>query len=179
MQTDNRIKRMLRLIVRIFLIVFGMIFLGLSSLVLLSGKQINKNRLELADMRDRVAVVEKFELKNNRPPSKKEFQDLLVGLPVRYFAETYEFASTEAECPVNAPGGWPKTPGWTIYFWRGEWYEYYTSWNKHYTLEEQSTWWRFCGPFLFCPIAAALLLGSSFLPVFRPTRARANNAHPL
>jgi hypothetical protein len=75
---------MLRILMRCLLLALGMIFLGLSVLLLLSGQQIRKNRLELADMQDRVAAVEKFELKNNRPPSKEEFQSVIAGLPVRY-----------------------------------------------------------------------------------------------
>jgi hypothetical protein len=157
---------MLRILMRCLLLALGMIFLGLSVLLLLSGQQIRKNRLELADMQDRVAAVEKFELKNNRPPSKEEFQSVIAGLPVRY-SVNYKFAPTPADCQITVPGGWPKTTGWVIYYWRGEWYEYYTSWDKHYTLAQEATWWGFCGQVLFSPVVAGMFIGLSFLPSFR------------
>lgn len=159
-------SKRIRILIRCLLLGIGMIFLGLSGILVLSAKQIHKNKLELADMKDRVAAVEKFEFKNNRLPTKDEFPSLLIGLPVRY-AEVYEIASTSRDCPFEVAGGWPNTPGWVIYFWRGEWYDYYTSWNKHYTLAEQATWWGFCGPMLFCPVAAVLFIGLGFLPVLR------------
>jgi len=172
---------MLRILIRCLLVTFGLIFLGLSGLVLLSGKQINKNRLELADMQDRVTAVEKFELKNYRAPTKEELHGLFTGLPVRHIAnDEYDLASTPRDCPFEVPGGWPDTPGWVIYFWRGEWYEYYSSWNKHYTLTEQASWWGFCGPMLFCPLAAAIFIGTSFLPAVRRKRPAVKNApHPV
>jgi len=166
----------LRILIRCLLLALGIIFLGLSGVVLLSGEQIHKNQLELADMNDRVGAVEKFEIKNNRPPTKEELPNVLAGLPVRYFANGYELAATPEDCPITIPGGWPKTPGWVLYFWRGEWYEYYTSWNKHYTLAEDATWWGFCGPMLFCPVAAALFVGLSFLPVLKRRKVRPTQA---
>jgi hypothetical protein len=161
------VPQLIRILIRCLLFGIGMIFLGLSGFVLLSAKQVHKNQLEFADMKDRVAAVEKFESKNNRPPSKEELPSVLAGLPVRYSETQYKFASTPDYCPIKVPGGWPNTSGWILYFWRGEWYEYYTSWNKHYTLAEQATWWGFCGPMLFCPVAAVLFIGLSFLPVLK------------
>ena len=161
------IRDLIRNLTRWLLLGIGIIFLGLSSLMLLlSSKQIHKNQLQFADMQDLVAAVEKFELKNNRVPTKHEFTNLLVGLPIRY-PEAYEFASSPEECHVQIAGGWPKAPGWVIYYWRGEWYEYYSSWNKQNTLAEQATWWGFCGPLLFCPLVAGLFIGCSFLPVLK------------
>jgi len=172
------VNNLIRLLIRCLLFGLGMIFLALSGVLFLSAKQIHKNRLVLADMQDRVAAVEKFESKSNRLPTREEFPGLLTDLPVRNHAYNYEFASSSNDCPFNVPGGWPQTSGWAIYFWRGEWEEFYTSWNKHYTLTEQSTWWGFCGPLLFCPVAAVCFIAASFLPVLRKRRAGIKNASP-
>jgi hypothetical protein len=77
------VPQLIRILIRCLLFGIGMIFLGLSGFVLLSAKQVHKNQLEFADMKDRVAAVEKFESKNNRPPSKEELPSVLAGLPVR------------------------------------------------------------------------------------------------
>jgi hypothetical protein len=173
-----RLGIMLRAFIRFLLLTLGTIILIISGLMLLlSRKQIHKNRLELADMRDRVAAVEKFELKNNRLPAKDEFQALLAALPSRYGKHAYEIASSD-NCPIIVSGDSPKTPGWVIFFWRGEWFEYYCSWNKYYTLTEQASWWGFCGIILFMPLVGCVLIAGSFIPALNRKTDRAENPFP-
>jgi len=157
-----------------------MIFLILTFLVLLSAKQINKNRLQLAEMQECVGKVEAFRSQNHRLPTKEEFHGILAGLARHNVSlGEFELSSTPQDCPIQVPGGWPNASGWVMYYWRGEWYEYYTSWNNRYTLTEQASWWGFCGPMLFSPLAAVLFIGSSFLPALRRKKARTENPSPL
>jgi hypothetical protein len=175
----HKLIEKVRTFIRFLLLTLGIFILIISGLMLLlSSKQIHKNRLELAAMRDRVAAVEKFELKNNRPPAKDEFQGLLAVLPSRYGRHPYEIASTSDDCPIKVSGDWPKTSGWVLYFWRGEWYEYYCSWNKYHTLTGQASWWGFCGIILFMPLVGCVLIAGSFIPALNRKIDRAKNTSP-
>ena len=138
--------------------------------LLLSSKQISKNRLELADMQDRVEAVKKYYREKGHLPNNDAFQALSDALPVRYMRSPYHFASSERDSEVAVSTQWP-TNGWVISYWRGEWHEYYTSWNEYYTLTEQSTWWGFCGIVLFSPLIAGLLFVCCFTPVLKKRHA--------
>lgn len=142
-------------VARYILLLLAIVFSGLSCLLLLSAKQISKNRLELADMRDRVGAVRRFQTEQGRLPNDKEFRTLCTSLPVRYFSFQYYIASKPEDCTIQIPEGW-KSGGWVMWYWRGEWFEHYSSWDDYYTLAEQASWWGFCGIMVFFPFIALL-----------------------
>jgi hypothetical protein len=142
----------------------GILFSGLSLVVLfLSAPQISKNRLDLLDMRACIEAVKGFQKERHRLPGGEEFRILSASLPSR---NEYWLATTPEECAIQMPGGW-KAGGWAMWYWRGEWNEYYSSWNDFYSLTDQASWWGFCGFLLFLPILALLFLAAAFIPFLR------------
>ena len=142
---------------------------ALSLIVLATGgKQVAKNRLVLADMQDRVTAIEAFQSREARLPSAGELASISQTLPVRYFQYDYQLDTTAGGgVDSGYPQGWPASGGWVLWFWRGEWAEYYSSWDRHYTLGDQLSWWAFSWPgILGFAIAAGLLLLSR-LPLLR------------
>ncbi|MDB6108982.1 MAG: hypothetical protein JWR69_732 [Pedosphaera sp.] len=57
---------------RFVCLALAVLFSLISLLLLLSGKQINKNKMELADMKDCVHAIKEFEKKTGRLPSQEE-----------------------------------------------------------------------------------------------------------
>jgi hypothetical protein len=133
-----------------------------------SRRQIAKNRSILADMQDRVAAIEEFERKEARLPSETELSEISERLPTRYFRYDYQL-DTRSGGAIDAgyPTGWPVSGGWVLWFWRGEWAEYYSSWDRHYTLSEQLSWWAFSWPSVSALAAAVALVLLNQLRVFR------------
>jgi hypothetical protein len=125
-----------------------------------SGKQIAKNRLVLADMQDRVSAIEGFQSREGRLPTAGELASMSQTLPVRYLQYDYELQTRPGGgIDSDYPQGWPASGGWILSFWRGEWTEYYSSWDRHYTLADQLSWWAFSWPGVVgFGIAAGLLL---------------------
>ena len=163
---------MLRTAIRYLFLSIAIVFSGISLLVLLvSGKQISQNRLELADMQDRVEAVKKFQKEQGHLPTDDELRVLPSCLPIRHFGNEYRVASNSRDCAIKIPEEWPKSGGWVMWFWRGEWHEYYSSWNNHYTLAEQASWWGFCGVLLFLPVVAISFFAAYFSPFLRKKRA--------
>jgi hypothetical protein len=139
-----------RLIVKGSLIVCGVFCVLVSALLLSIGsKQAAKNKTVLADMKDRVSAVQAFASKEGRLPDRKEFTNLIASLPVRFTTFDYQLSDARETTPVKIEGlqTWPKG-GWVLYFWRGEWFEWYSSWNDHYSLADQVTIWSFGGSFM-------------------------------
>jgi hypothetical protein len=158
-----------RRIARWIILVACLLTAALSLIVVAAGlKQVAKNRLVLADMQDRVTAIEAFQSREARLPSVDELASISQALPVRYFDYDYQLDTT-ADGGVDSgyPRGWPASGGWVLWFWRGEWAEYYSSWDRHYTLVDQLSWWAFSWPgSIGFAIAAGLLLLSR-LPLLR------------
>ena len=162
---------MLRALTRYSIILISIALGGLSCLLLLmSWKQINKNQKVLADMKDRVVAIRGFQKDHERLPTKNELEGISRSLPVRYTAYDYELqTSSNGMLSIT---NWPQSGGWALSFWRGEWTEYYTSWNEEYSLTQQASWWGFCGPLLFCPVVAVLLFFTSRLRVLQSKKPK-------
>ena len=151
------------------------------SLIEVAGgpKQVAKNRRTLADMQERIAAIEAFQSKEARLPSDEELARIDQGLPVRDSRFNYWLDTTPYRvAQPGYPQGWPASGGWVLRLWRGEWEEYYSSWDRHYTLGDQLSWWAFSWPgFIGFAIAGVLFLLSR-LPLLR-SRDRSNHAMQL
>jgi hypothetical protein len=141
----------------------------LSLIVVAAGaNQVAKNRRVLADMEDRVAAIEALQSREARLPSTDELASISQTLPVRYFQYDYHLDTTAGGgADPSYPQGWPASGGWVLWFWRGEWAEYYSSWDRHYTLGDQLSWWAFCWPGIIGFAIAAGLLVLSRSPLLR------------
>jgi hypothetical protein len=104
-------------------------------------------------MRAVVRSVREFKAKAGRLPTNED----LYQLSGYYFGQP---PPSPGAPELHVPPG-----GWIIWYWRGEWPEYYTSWDDHYSLEEGLSLWGFCRPLTFMPVAAVLCFVFSF--VFR------------
>ena len=121
----------------------------------------------LADMRDVVAAIKSFQQRSGRLPTDAELSKIEDALPRRYPLK-YDFCFG---APPSQPGeNYPseaKNGGWMIWYWRGEWSEFYSSWDDHYSLEDQADFWRFCGPLIWAPPTAAAFFVLGFIPRLR------------
>ena len=98
----------------------------------------------------------------------KRLASISEAQPVRYHQYDYHLDTTAGGgVDSGYPQGWPASGGWVLWFWRGEWAEYYSSWDGHYTLADQLSWWDFCWPNLVGFAIAAGLLLLSRLPLLR------------
>lgn len=122
-----------------------------------------KNLLVLADMKDRVQAVRDFQRQNARFPDKEELAHLSRALPVRYHLYDYYLSFSPLSGDREYPKGWPSAGGWVLCFWRGEWSEYYSSWDDRYSLSVQLTAWDDYGFALSVSIVLFLLSRMPFL----------------
>jgi len=153
----------MRRIIQFVFIVLTAISGLLSLMVLGTAQQISKNRGELADMKDRVQAIQDFHNRNSRFPSHEELKQLSDSLRTRWYRKEYYLdISPRENTRTGYPSNWPATGGWVLSFWRGEWDEYYSSWDDHYTLADKLSWWYYNGPLMFSPLLFLLFLGSSY-----------------
>jgi hypothetical protein len=137
------------------------IIIALLSLLDIAGgwRQIAKNRSVLADMEARVSAIKEFQRAEGRLPSETELAGISERLPTRYFGYDYQLDTRPGgRVDSGYPTGWPASGGWVLWFWRGEWAEYYSSWDGHYTLRDQLSWWAFCWPSVIALAAAVALV---------------------
>jgi hypothetical protein len=158
----SNISNSVRILIRAVFIVVGVFCVSVSALLFLAGsKQVAKNKAVFADMKDCVSAVQAFAIKEGRLPDHNEFTNIIATLPIRYHRYNYELSDSPEKARIQIEGlkSWPKG-GWVLYFWRGEWHEWYSSWNGRYSMANQLTIWNFGGPII---IGAALLgLGCFF-----------------
>ncbi len=155
----------MKIILRLLFLALACLCGLLSLLVALSAKQIEKNKMILADMRDCVRAIQEFDKKSGRLPTDSELKVIAESVPQRYLSGHSYYFSTP---PVHTGGENKK--GWMIEVWRSEWAETYTSWNNHFSVEEGASWWGFCGPLLFTPIGA-MGFGVLFFRTFRTRKS--------
>lgn len=122
-----------------------MVFLG----------QLTKNRKIYCDFNDRIQAVYEFRIRAGRLPTESELDQLSAMLPIRHSGFDYEINTTLAEVPQPMPGNL-NGDNWTLSFWRGEWSEYYLTWNGVNTLEWQSSFFRMSTTFVFPPLIASI-----------------------
>ena len=125
----------------------------------LPPKQIEKDKRFIEDkIKPRVAFVDSFKKLNGRLPSQHEFKIwqhsfLYHDCQTKPFTDSLireidscemdgEYIRSENDIPDELKP-LPKNIDWSknyaLYIWRGEWSEYYTSWNNHY-LGNNSSW---------------------------------------
>ena len=156
-------KKTARITILILAVLFALIA-ALGAFGPLTHKTQNaKNLLVLADMKDRVQGVREFQRQNARLPSNEEIAVLSSALPVRHFRYQYQIETSPISHDRDFPKNWPAAGGWVLSFWRGEWREYYSSWDDRYTLSTQLTAWDDYGFPLVVAIGLVLFSRLSFL----------------
>ena len=136
----------------------------ISLLILASVNQVNKNEMLLTDVRSIVAAIYAFKQTNDRLPTVSELSTLEDSVPRRYpLKYNFKFGVPPSQPGENYPTQL-KAGEWIIWYWRGEWSEYYSSWDNHYSLEEQTDLWNFCKPILWAPFATIALIGLGIYP---------------
>ena len=150
--------RPLKLLARSILLALAIIFGFISALIPFTGGQIQKNRLLLADMRDRVDAVREFHTRNLRLPTQREFTPLSASLPARSHLYDYQINQSGSSNDPFAPRESPYAGGWTLSIWRGEWNDFYSSWDNRYTLSDRLSYRAFWGWLLWSPLLAIGLL---------------------
>lgn len=113
--------------------------------------QLSRNRKVHGDFMDRVQLVSDFRNKEGRLPTDIELNQLSGSLPVRFFRYNYEINTTLSKV-TRPPHGELSVDNWTLSFWRGEWSEYYLSWNGENTLDWQASGFRMGGTFVLPPL---------------------------
>jgi hypothetical protein len=116
-----------------------------SVMVFVMGRtQTARNRMLLADMRDRVDAVRAFQSKEGRLPSESEVASISRELPWRsddypYYIYTApdQFRDSRFQSEPPASGGW------VLAFWRGESHAYYCSWDDYYNLSDELSVWSY------------------------------------
>ena len=145
-------KKSARVMILLLAALFGL-FAVLAAFGPLTHKTQNaKNLVVLADMKDRVQAVREFQRQNARLPSNQEIAALSSVLPIRYFRYEYQIETSPISRDPDFPKNWPTAGGWVLSFWRGEWKEYYSSWDDRYTLSTPLT---LCDGYGF-PLAVAI-----------------------
>lgn len=172
-RVSNAIRKILRAALLLSAAFGTLVSLGLSAT---GYRQVEKNKLVFADFKDRVSAVRVFIRDVGRLPGESELAEITAALPVREFKYKYELAdSPEKMVHINKLGNWPKG-GWALYFWRGEWHEWYSSWNDHYYMEDQLSLWGFAGPFI---IGAAVFSALCFFAARHKLLQGRTDALPL
>jgi hypothetical protein len=157
-------KTAIRIILMVLTVLFGLV----SLFIPLSSSQVAKNKNLLADMQDCVRAIKEFEKKFGRLPTEEELGKIEDSLPRSYSLRYgFRFGVPPSQRDMSYPKARPESEGWMIWYWRGEWSEYYSSWDDHYSLEEQASWWGFCGPLLFAPVIAVGFFALRSLRVLR------------
>ncbi len=113
------------------------------------------NRNITAALLDRAEAVKQFVARAHRLPDNKELNALFEGLP-SHRAPGYQYTLNISlpDSPLP-PNGVSDTSQWTLSLWRGEWNEYYCSWNGYISLTTQTAnIWKVCGPCIPAPFAA-------------------------
>ena len=139
---------------RAIFIIIGVIASFFSLLVLVGIGQVEKNRKVAADLADRADAVRKFVAQTQRLPTETELEGLSASLPTRYPPRYhYSLNASIPEAP-RSPNGTLDTTNWVLSFWRGEWSDYYCSWNGYSSVGAQTSILGFCGPFIVAPLVA-------------------------
>ncbi|RLS39288.1 MAG: hypothetical protein DWH81_08735 [Planctomycetota bacterium] len=155
----------LLLSLRVLLLLIGWTGLVFTAIwVFVGTHQSFKNLRINRDFKAAVSCVQDFRSVTGKLPTDIELAMLTAKLPVREHRFNYEVNSTLSLVPQPA-GGELNNTVWTLSFWRGEWAEYYLSWNGYNSLDWQSSWLLFCGlqslPTLF--LSWACLAGARWL----------------
>jgi type II secretory pathway pseudopilin PulG len=148
---------LIKRVVRYLLIALAVLLCLISLIIPLGSMQVSKNSRELSDMKECVQAVEHFNRENGRLPTSKELEQLSAGLSSTHRTHQYEITTSSWDFSEISNTIWSSSGGWAIYYWRGEWYEYYTSWNNLYSLSKNASLWGFFGPTLFLPVIAVFL----------------------
>ncbi len=152
---------------RVIFFIIAAVFAFLSLMIPGAFSQVQKNKMLLADMKDVVTAINSFKEKVGRLPTDDELSKIEDSLPRRYSLR-YDFNFGP---PPSQPGeDYPEKAlngGWIIWYWRGEWSEFYSSWDNHYSLEDQVSPSSFYGPFIWAPVASVIFLGLAFLPALK------------
>ncbi|WP_319240189.1 hypothetical protein [uncultured Propionivibrio sp.] len=94
------------------------------------------------------AFVEGFEKTNGHLPSQSEFRAWADTLPdMAYSAKGMYLLTSQSQFPDEVIKRFGPSPqdGYIIELWRGEWFEYFSSWAKASTLEFDATKFYFSG----------------------------------
>jgi hypothetical protein len=163
---------------RVVFILVAIIFAFFSLIIPGAFSQVQKNKMLLADMKDAVTAIKQFKEKTGHLPTDHELSKIEDSLPRRYSLR-YNFSFGP---PPSQPGqNYPEkalNDGWIISYWRGEWSEYYSSWDNHYSLEDQLSPSDFYGPFIWAPVASLMFFSLAFLPAFRKKAQQGAAANP-
>src|SRR5262245_43036459 len=128
--------------IRLLLLALAILFCFISLLIPLSAPQIAKNKMELADMQDCVHAIKDFEKKSGRLPTDEELGKIQDSIPRRYHLRYgFKIGAPPSQAAIKLPTPSAASTGWMIWYWRGEWAEWYTSSDDHYSLLEQASWW--------------------------------------
>ena len=156
-------KKVARITILLFAVPFFLIA-ALAAFGPLTHKTQNaKNFIVLADMKERVEAVREFQRQKARLPTDEELAALSSALPVRLHRYEYHIEASKGSSDPDYPQNWPATGGWVLSFWRGEWWEYYSSWDDRYTLSKQLTAWDGYGFPLAVAIGLVLVSRVGFL----------------
>lgn len=133
------------LIARFLLLLIGWTGLVFTAIwVFVGTHQSFKNLRINRDFKAAVSRVQDFRSEKGRLPTDLEMAAITAKLPVRGHQFDYELNITHSLIPLP-PGSVLNDEVWTLSFWRGEWREYYLSWNGYNSLDWQSSWFMFCG----------------------------------
>jgi hypothetical protein len=120
------------------------------------------DRRLLEELKLRVSAVELFREREGRLPEESELRLIWSGLPERDSSYVrYDYHISKTEVPMPRRGGpvvWPASGGWALWVWLGESSEFYTSWDRRYSVEQSLPWFAIEGWWLFSPVIAVLLL---------------------
>ena len=169
----------MKLALRVILILLGMIFAFGSLLIPASFKQVRKNQMLLSDMQDMVHAIQSFKSKTMRLPNEDELSKIEDSIPRRYSLRYHFHFGVPPSQPDDKYPKEPKDGGWILWYWRGEWSEYYSSWNDHYSLKDQLSPSDFYGPLIWAPIISTVCFGlAAFLPIFKSKAQQGAAANP-
>ncbi len=113
--------------------------------------------------------IEKFRLEKNLYPTAKEFEEWKDELAeFGLYGEILKYYSHDYPSEAISEFGQPKDNGFVLAVWRGEWFEYYASWNSRSTLPKSladyyATGNRWGDFILFISIGLVLFAGSFYL----------------
>ncbi len=156
---------MWRLLLNILSYTAAGIFACISFLIILDLVTLaREDRKLLEEFKLRVDAVEQFEAHFGRLPEEQDLPQLwstFQNAPGNDF-----HISTVGDIPWPRRGGrilWPASGGWVLWDWLGESSEYYTSWNRHYSLNQSMSWFAIEGWYLFSPLLAVFFIFVPYL----------------
>jgi hypothetical protein len=134
------------------------------------GSSAVKNRHVLDGMREQVQGIQEFERIHGRLPTNGPGGGPNVHKGGRS-SLYYLFTRPGQFSDERFRGKWPAHGGWVLGLWRGEWFEYYTSWNDHYTVADAVSVWGILD-FWLALAAFAVTATIPFRQRMRPTEPK-------